>query len=115
MLECHQQVMLQKHSLSGQFMEFSSVSLSITGKRRLHQLVSTIAARSITECTHATCTVWAHIHCVSLPNHHAAAVLGYASPQGLPIDDKSAAKLKATADELVEERQLALECIGEAH
>jgi malate dehydrogenase len=35
--------------------------------------------------------------------------------QGLTIDDKSAAKLKATADELVEERQLALECIGEAH
>jgi len=35
--------------------------------------------------------------------------------QGLPIDDKSAAKLKITADELVEERQLALECIGEAH
>lgn len=35
--------------------------------------------------------------------------------QGLTIDDKSAAKLKATADELVEEKQLALECIGEAH
>jgi hypothetical protein len=35
--------------------------------------------------------------------------------QGLPIDDKSAAKLKATAEELVEERQLALECINEAH
>jgi hypothetical protein len=34
--------------------------------------------------------------------------------QGLTIDDKSAAKLKATAEELVEERTLALECIGEA-
>lgn len=40
---------------------------------------------------------------------------GAACVQGLSIDDKSAAKLKATADELIEERQLALECIGEAH
>lgn len=39
----------------------------------------------------------------------------WCAAQGLSIDDKSAAKLKTTADELVEERQLALECIGEAH
>lgn len=34
--------------------------------------------------------------------------------QGLPIDEKSAEKLKLTAEELTEERQLALECIKEA-
>ncbi len=34
--------------------------------------------------------------------------------QGLAIDARSAEKLKITGDELVEERQLALECIGEA-
>lgn len=34
--------------------------------------------------------------------------------QDLPIDARSAEKLKTTADELVEERALALECIGDA-
>ena len=34
--------------------------------------------------------------------------------QGLPIDEASAAKMKATGDELVEEKQLAMECLGEA-
>jgi hypothetical protein len=34
--------------------------------------------------------------------------------QGLPIDDKSAAKMKATGEELVEEKALAMECLGEA-
>jgi hypothetical protein len=34
--------------------------------------------------------------------------------QGLEIDARSAAKLKATADELSEERELALTCIKEA-
>jgi malate dehydrogenase len=33
--------------------------------------------------------------------------------QGLEIDPASAEKLKATADELAEERELALECIKE--
>jgi malate dehydrogenase len=33
--------------------------------------------------------------------------------QGLSIDDKSAAKMKATGDELVEEKALALECLAE--
>ena len=33
--------------------------------------------------------------------------------QGLDIDDKSAAKLKATGDELVDEKQLALQCLQE--
>ena len=33
--------------------------------------------------------------------------------QGLPIDPASAAKMKATGDELVEEKQLALECLSE--
>ena len=33
--------------------------------------------------------------------------------QGLDIDERSAAKLKATGDELVEEKQLALECLRE--
>ena len=33
--------------------------------------------------------------------------------QGLPIDAASAAKMKATGEELVEEKQLALECLGE--
>eukprot|EP00882_Tetradesmus_deserticola_P004325 GHRQ01004569.1.p1 GENE.GHRQ01004569.1~~GHRQ01004569.1.p1 ORF type:complete len:343 (+),score=181.72 GHRQ01004569.1:150-1178(+) len=33
--------------------------------------------------------------------------------QGLEIDERSAAKLKASADELVEERELALQCIKE--
>ena len=33
--------------------------------------------------------------------------------QGLDIDEKSAAKLKATGDELVEEKQLALQCLQE--
>lgn len=35
-------------------------------------------------------------------------------PQGLEIDERSAAKLKATADELLEERELALQCIKES-
>lgn len=34
--------------------------------------------------------------------------------QGLPIDDFAAAKLKATGDELVEEKALALECLAES-
>ncbi|KAL0017989.1 hypothetical protein WJX79_009180 [Trebouxia sp. C0005] len=34
--------------------------------------------------------------------------------QGLPIDEFSKAKLKATGDELVEEKQLALKCLEEA-
>jgi hypothetical protein len=34
--------------------------------------------------------------------------------QGLDINEKAAAKLKATGDELVEERGLAHECLGEA-
>jgi hypothetical protein len=34
--------------------------------------------------------------------------------QGLPIDEASAAKMKATGEELVEEKQLAMECLGEA-
>ena len=34
--------------------------------------------------------------------------------QGLPIDDFAAAKLKATGDELVEEKSLALECLAES-
>jgi malate dehydrogenase len=34
--------------------------------------------------------------------------------QGLSIDPFSAEKLKATSEELVEEKSLALECIGEA-
>ena len=34
--------------------------------------------------------------------------------QGLEIDARSAAKLQATADELSEERELALQCINEA-
>ena len=33
--------------------------------------------------------------------------------QGLDIDEKSAAKLKATGDELVDEKQLALQCLQE--
>ena len=33
--------------------------------------------------------------------------------QGLPIDDFSAGKLKATGEELVEEKQLALQCLSE--
>ena len=35
------------------------------------------------------------------------------APQGLPIDEASAAKMKATGDELVEEKALALECLAE--
>ncbi|KAK9807554.1 hypothetical protein WJX72_002482 [[Myrmecia] bisecta] len=34
--------------------------------------------------------------------------------QGLPLDDASAAKLKTTGDELVEEKALALQCLEEA-
>lgn len=34
--------------------------------------------------------------------------------QGLSIDEASAAKMKATGDELVEEKALALECLAEA-
>jgi malate dehydrogenase len=34
--------------------------------------------------------------------------------QGLPIDEASAAKMKATGDELVEEKALAFECLAEA-
>jgi hypothetical protein len=34
--------------------------------------------------------------------------------QGLPIDDRSAALMKATGDELVDEKQLALDCLKEA-
>ncbi|EFN52647.1 malate dehydrogenase, cytoplasmic [Chlorella variabilis] len=34
--------------------------------------------------------------------------------QGLSIDEPSAAKMKATGDELVEEKALAMECLGEA-
>jgi len=33
--------------------------------------------------------------------------------QGLSIDERSAAKMKATGDELVEEKALALECLAE--
>lgn len=33
--------------------------------------------------------------------------------QGLPIDEFSAAKMKLTGDELVEEKELALECLKE--
>ena len=33
--------------------------------------------------------------------------------QGLSIDEFSAAKLKATGEELVEEKQLALQCLSE--
>lgn len=33
--------------------------------------------------------------------------------QGLPIDDFSAEKMKLTGDELVEEKELALECLKE--
>ena len=34
--------------------------------------------------------------------------------QGLSIDDFSSGKLKATGEELVEEKQLALQCLSEA-
>ncbi len=34
--------------------------------------------------------------------------------QGLSIDERSAALMKATGDELVEEKQLAMECLEEA-
>lgn len=33
--------------------------------------------------------------------------------QGLPIDAVSASKIKASGDELVEEKELALECLQE--
>jgi hypothetical protein len=43
-----------------------------------------------------------------------AAPVTVANRQGLEIDERSAAKLKASADELLEERELALQCIKEA-
>lgn len=42
-----------------------------------------------------------------------AALLAARPPQGLSIDAASAAKMKATGEELVEEKALALECLAE--
>ncbi len=39
---------------------------------------------------------------------------GWSIVQGLKIDDFAAGKLKATGDELVEEKALALECLAES-
>ena len=39
---------------------------------------------------------------------------GWKIVQGLQIDEFAAGKLKATGDELVEEKALALECLAEA-
>jgi ethanolamine utilization cobalamin adenosyltransferase len=48
------------------------------------------------------------------PAHCCSCCTCHCYRQGLEIDERSAAKLKASADELLEERELALQCIKEA-
>lgn len=80
-----------------------------------HPVVASTVRLQLASCCILCCLIFppdkGSVSDKTLPLHSAA--MSYV--QGLTIDDKSAAKLKATADELVEERQLALECIREAH
>ncbi len=50
----------------------------------------------------------------SLQGGSRSLTLSVACMQGLSIDDRSAKLMKITGDELVEEKQLALECLSEA-